>query len=195
MIFITLFWNELATGTALLVPNFLKKSSLKAHKMMSENIQTFENIVVWPHLSSPGATMSPTNVAWLACNHIRTSWGTRRGSCVWEGGGGGGTGARLRFIVRSKPKPSGQRKIFRSSPLLSQATDQCFLSPPLPCLTVWSIDSCLQNHGFTVLEWYLFLALAIRFTRIFHCRNLQKKKESGSTIFQFQWHLCQGHRY
>ena len=88
MIFITLFWNELATGTALLVPNF----SFKAHQMMRENIQTF---VVWPHVLSPGATMSPINVAWLACNHIRTSWGTRRGSCVWEGGGEEGRGCVL----------------------------------------------------------------------------------------------------
>ena len=45
------------------------------------------------------------------------------------------------------------------------------------------------------LGMVLFLALAIRFTRLFHCRNLQKKKESRSTIFQFQWHLCQGRRY
>ena len=69
------------------------KTSLKAHKIMSENIQTLENIVV-----RPGATMSPMNVAWLACNHIRTRGGTRRGSrvcvcvcvcvCVLVGGSG-----------------------------------------------------------------------------------------------------------
>ena len=47
-------------------------------------------------------------------------------------GGRGGRGARLCFIVRSKPRPSGQRKNFRSTTLLSQATDQCSLSPPLP---------------------------------------------------------------
>lgn len=159
---------------------------------MSENIQTFENIVVWPHLSSPGATMSPTNVAWLACDHIRTSWGTRRGSCVWEGGGKRGAAA---FYCKIKTEAFRTEKKFpEQSPLITSYWS-VLPSFPLPCFTVWSIDSCLQNHGCTVLEWFLFLALAIRFTRLFHCRNLQKKKESGSTISQFQWHLCQRHRY
>lgn len=148
MIFITLFWNELATGTALLVSNFLKK--LLKSKVMSENIQTFENIVVWPHLLSPGATMSPINVEWLACNHNSNHLANeKRVMCV---GGRWGRGARLRFIVRSKPRPSGQRKIFPNSPLLSQATDQCFLSPPLP----HGLEQGLvpAKPWFTVLEWF-----------------------------------------
>lgn len=159
---------------------------------MSENIQTFENIVVWPHLLSPGATMSPINVAWLACNHIGTSWGTRRGSCVWEGGGKRGAAV---FYCKIKAEAFRTEKNFSEQSPLITSYWSVLPSSPLPCLTVWSMDSCLQNHGFTVLEWFLFLALAIRFTRLFHCRNLQKKKESGSTIFQFQWHLCQRHRY
>lgn len=36
------------------------------------------------------------------------------------------------FYCKIKTEAKGQRKIFRSTTLLSQATDQCSLSPPLP---------------------------------------------------------------